>query len=1114
MRMLCGTILAAAMLAAHGEVGAEAVAHDAKPLKVLSIGNSFSIGMHAALPPVAKSFGRRVDICTMFIGGCSLERHCKNLAEPESAPYKINWTWDNQLSNPVVPFAGVLANVVDAKTGKVRKMSNIPQMLRAEKWDVVTIQQASHESWKSESYHPFGDELVKAIREGAPQAKIVVQETWSYVSFCPRYAQWGIDQTEMYNRLHKCYGDFAAKYGFDVIPVGTAVQLYRRRLPVRSTDTEVGGDPVGKSPNGDSIHMNANGEYLQSLVWAGALLGVDVAECNYVPKAVSREKAAVMRECAARAVAGAKCKSGAGAAARPVPCQVSVSVGEREFKTYPFSDPDPVPATSERRYPYFRYDGSTDVPEQRVWKTVTLESDRLAVTILPEVGGKVWGAYDKVAKRDFLYANHVMKFRDIAMRGPWVSGGIEFNFGVIGHSPCTSTPVDWHVRTNGDGSASCFVGGMEYITRSFWQVEVVLKGGADEFETRTVWYNASGTPAPYYHWMNAAYSLRDDPEFLFDGKSAVGHGGEILTRTWPIDAKGRDVSLYRNNCYGGPKSLHFVGGDSGFYGIWWRDLGYGSMHRSLPYEKYGRKLFIWALSREGGIWEDLLTDGDGQYAELQSGRCFNQPRRGNVYSPFKHPTFVPGTTETFTDRWGPLRSREEAKSDAAPAKPRPIDPAPGIDWSSPRRLAVLGIQALRTRDDCKGEDMLKSALAKDGTIVEAMLGLAELAYRRGQYASVHELAEKAMSFDLYDHAANYLDGAAYFAEGDMPSARERLGVAAFSGGWRAAAMAMIARSFLREGDMHAALTAAEESLRSEGLQMDALLVKAIALRGAPVREAFLANVLKRLPLAHQFRYELEGVDALRRAVGCELPHETFLEIGSWYEETGLVEDARRIFRLALPNPVAEMRLAFIERRPPVLAMKVEGAFPFRRESRPALEAAAATGGWKAKYFLAVLKGFFRETEESSALLESCGDEPDESVFYLYRARTREGKRRMDDLLRARETGDSWRVGRDIMEAHEKSGDMAQMLSTAEEYLRRFPSKNPLQIGYARALMKLGRHAECMEYLKGVKILPSEHRDSATGIWHECQKALGLQPTWPENLGQGEPYHDGEWRQTE
>ena len=121
---------------------------------------------------------------------------------------------------------------------------------------------------------------------------------------------------------------------------------------------------------------------------------------------------------------------------------------------------------------------------------------------------------------------------------------------------------------------------------------------------------------------------------------------------------------------------------------------------------------------------------------------------------------------------------------------------------------------------------------------------------------------------------------------------------------------------------------------------------------------------------------------MRRAVSCELPHETFLEIGSWYEETGLAEDARRIFRLALPNPEAEMRLAFLEHRPPVLGMRVEGAFPFRRESRPALEAAAGRDGWKAKYLLAVLKGFFHETEASSALLESCGDEPDESVFYL------------------------------------------------------------------------------------------------------------------------------------
>ena len=809
--------------------------------------------------------------------------------------------------------------------------------------------------------------------------------------------------------------------------------------------------------------------------------------------------------------------------------RVSIVFGEETFKTYPFSDPDPIPATGERRYPYFRYDGSTDVAEDCVWKTITLENDRLAVKILPEIGGKVWGAYDKIAGREFIYANHVMKFRDVAMRGPWLSGGIEFNFGTIGHSPSTSTPVDWFVRENPDGSASCFVASDELITRTRWQVEIVLRPDADEFETRTIWYNASALPAPYYHWMNAAYSLKSDPEFLFPGDVAVGHEGEIVTRTWPRDAKGRDISVYRNNAYGGHKSFHLVGGNSGFYGIWWRDIGYGSFHRSRQHEKYGRKIWLWALSREGGIWEDLLTDDDGQYAELQAGRCFNQPRWDNVYSPFKHTTFAPGTTETFTDRWGPIRSRDDVKDDtgAKPHAPRPVDPPPGIDWESAHGLALLGVQALRTRDDDDAEAKLNAARAKDATSSVALNGLAELAFRRGQYSRVHALAWEAMSVDLYDREANYLDGAAYFAEGDLVSARDRLGIAAFSGECRAAAFALIARSYLREGRSEEAMEAADEALRCEGLQCDALLVKAILLRGSPERKTFSDDVLRRMPLFHAMRYEIEGTEGLSALVRNELPHQTYLELGSWYEETGFAEDAKRLFRMALPDPEAEVRLAFLEGRRPVLEGPVAGVFPFRRESRPALEAAArgdgakgegpvirgfSEGGWKAKYLLAVLLGFFRETDEARALLESCGDRPDEAVFYIYRARMKKGDARLADLAKARAIEDSWRIGRDIIETKESAGDIAGMLAAAKDYVSRFPKKNPIQIAYARALQKSGLFKECMAYLEGVKILPSEHRDSATDIWQECQKALGLPLTWPENLGKGEPYHDGEWRQ--
>ena len=87
---------------------------------------------------------------------------------------------------------------------------------------------------------------------------------------------------------------------------------------------------------------------------------------------------------------GASCVSVAFAAS-------SVTEGLVKMPTYPFSDPDPVPCVAEKRYPYFRYDGSTDVPVRRAWTAVVLENNRVKVTILPEIGGKVWGAVDKAS---------------------------------------------------------------------------------------------------------------------------------------------------------------------------------------------------------------------------------------------------------------------------------------------------------------------------------------------------------------------------------------------------------------------------------------------------------------------------------------------------------------------------------------------------------------------------------------------------------------------------------------------------------------------------------------------------------------------------------------------
>ena len=265
--------------------------------KVLMIGNSFSICLLQHLPQVAADRGVELDLASLYIGGCSLKRHWENVekdGDEAFKPYKFG-------RNRFGKYTQGTINVCDA--------------LRLAKWDIVTIQQASHESWKPESYHPYGDRLIAKIRELAPQAKIVVQETWSYTPWDPRLAKWGVDQNVMYAKLHEAYGDFAKEKGLSVIPFGTAVQEWRKRLPVKYAENSFGGDVVGGGrqeerdhfkrgadgkwvPNCDVFHLGRKGEYFQALVWAKALFGVDLTDLKYRPDFVSESDAKLMREIA------------------------------------------------------------------------------------------------------------------------------------------------------------------------------------------------------------------------------------------------------------------------------------------------------------------------------------------------------------------------------------------------------------------------------------------------------------------------------------------------------------------------------------------------------------------------------------------------------------------------------------------------------------------------------------------------------------------------------------------------------------------------------------------------------------------------------------------------
>ena len=329
---------------------------------------------------------------------------------------------------------------------------------------------------------------------------------------------------------------------------------------------------------------------------------------------------------------------------------------EQVFTTYPYSDPNPIPVLTSL-YPYFRYDGFTDKPVQKSWKVVELENDYIKVMILPEVGGKIWTAIEKSTNRPFIYYNHAVKFRDLGMRGPYTSGGLELNYGIIGHTPNCATPVDYITQNNADGSVSCIVGVLDMLTRSNWRLEIRLPKDKACFITRTFWYNATPIGQPYYHWLNGGFKAGGNLEFIFPGTCYIGHEGDH--NDWPVNiSNGKNISFYESNNFGGYKSYHVFGKYTNFSGGYWHDDDFGMARYGAHDDKAGKKIWIWGLSRQGMIWEKLLTDTDGQYVEMQSGRLFNQNGQSATFTPFKHLSFAPYSTDIWTEYFFPVLRTE------------------------------------------------------------------------------------------------------------------------------------------------------------------------------------------------------------------------------------------------------------------------------------------------------------------------------------------------------------------------------------------------------------------------------------------------------------------------
>lgn len=301
---------------------------------------------------------------------------------------------------------------------------------------------------------------------------------------------------------------------------------------------------------------------------------------------------------------------------------------------------NPIHPGSSIIYPYPMQDNLTDTREEKKWLAVFLENEFLCITILPQLGGHVLSVLDKVTDEDAIYRNHVLKFNRIGIRGAWVSGGIEWNF-PNGHTVTTSSPVDYAIQKNADGSRTVLISDIERVSRMKWSVGITLYPGRAFFETKVRLFNRTALPNRFWFWANSAVPASKGLEFITTAS-------KVMTLTDVMDFpvhEGVDIRWDKNHL--AAQDLFSLNPWGDFVAWYNHDLHRGMVNHADSFEARGKKFFTWGNSDAGLIWTDLLTDDDGPYAEMQSGRLRTM-RIWEILSPF--------SVESWKEVWYPIRA--------------------------------------------------------------------------------------------------------------------------------------------------------------------------------------------------------------------------------------------------------------------------------------------------------------------------------------------------------------------------------------------------------------------------------------------------------------------------
>ena len=338
--------------------------------------------------------------------------------------------------------------------------------------------------------------------------------------------------------------------------------------------------------------------------------------------------------------------------------------------TYPEQPPDKNPMFFEKRvyqgssgkvYPNPITDRVSNQKSEKAYKAVFLENEYVNLMMLPEIGGRIHIGQDKTNGYDFFYRQNVIKPALVGLLGPWISGGVEFNWPQH-HRPSTYMPVQHTIERSEDGSATIWMSEHDPMTRMKGMVGICLHPGKSYIEAKVRIYNRTPFVQTFLWWANVGIRVHDQYQAFFppDVTYVADHAKRAIS-SFPIARnfyygvdyrKGVDISWYKNIPV--PTSYMVTESDYDFFGGYDYQKQAGVVHFANRHLAPGKKLWTWGNAEFGYAWDRNLTDADGPYIELMAGVFTdNQPDFSWLH---------PYETRTWSQFWYPIQQIGPAKN--------------------------------------------------------------------------------------------------------------------------------------------------------------------------------------------------------------------------------------------------------------------------------------------------------------------------------------------------------------------------------------------------------------------------------------------------------------------